>query len=423
MSVKKSGSHTALLFQGGWLALTGLLWSCSARSSTSTDVREAASAERRAKSAAIARELLESHGMETIWFNEPKDDKVDRGVHAVDLLGDGLFIASKAKEAAKGHLKMVLRANGNTRWYFEIDEPLRLGPSIYQYPQGVSGKPNEVYFSQLDTVYCVDLRYGDLLWKHEVEFPISTRVVADDLGYFVGSDNGRAYGLRKSSKVDDWTYRTVNSVKASLLVDGPNVYVASTDGIVYRLAGRTGWVHGASWKVPTGARIVADPVAFSRWVIVGSTDYKLYCLESIDGSTFWTFPAEAPIEDVPVVYSYRPNQDFVYCIAVDRTARGEKRTLFSVKLGTGEEAWRTQGVRKVVAMGKNHLYVLSDPTAGDERCIVALDILTGKEKFRIPSGGFHFIPTNLADSRNPKERGRIYLIAEDGTIQVIGERL
>ena len=38
---------------------------------------------------------------------------------------------------------------------------------------------NEVFFSQLDTVHCVDLRYGDVLWMQKLEFPISTRIEAE----------------------------------------------------------------------------------------------------------------------------------------------------------------------------------------------------------------------------------------------------
>ena len=169
---------------------------------------------------------------------------------------------------------------------------------------------------------------------------------------------------------------------------------------------------------------MADPVAFSRWILVGSTDYKLYCLETSDGAPFWSFAAEAPIEEAPVVYSLSANREVVYCIAVDRRSRPEKRTLFAVKLSTGEELWRLVGVRKVASLGRNNVYVLGDPAGGQGRTLIALDALSGKERFRLPIDGFAFVPTNLADQgRNKEERGRIYLVAEDGTIQVLNERL
>ena len=373
----------------------------------------------------VPEDALKKHGLEELWYNPA--DSSDTAVQLVELSADGLFIATQPVAGRKGRLKLVNRSNGHPEWIIETDEALKTAPSVYRYPPGTVGKPNEVYLSQLDTVLCIDLKYGDRLWKQEVPFPISSRVVADDLAYFVGSDNGRAYGLQKKSSIEDWTYRSRSAIKASPVVGGGAVFVASTDGSVYRFTARTGFVKGSSWEFRTGARVVSDPVLFSRWVLVGSTDYKLYCLEMQDGAVAWSFPAEGPIEDTPVVFSYRPNQEFAYCVAVRRTNRAEERTLFSVKMNgkeAGQEAWRRAGVRKIVSMGKSLLYVITDPASSEERSLLAVDILTGEEKFRIPLEGFSFVPINTADfGRNLKERGRIYLVAEDGTVQVIGERL
>jgi outer membrane protein assembly factor BamB len=240
----------------------------------------------------------------------------------------------------------------------------------------------------------------------------------------VGSDNGRVYGVAKSDSVEKWSYQTGGDLKGNPAVGVSSVVFASTDGSVYSFSPSGGWVRGTSWKFDTGAPVISSPVPYSQWVIVGSTDYKLYCLEERDGSVFWSFLAEAPIDDTPVVYSYRPGQDFVYCIAVEKTPRSEKRTLFSVKLRDGQMMWRRAGVRAVVSMGKENLYVINDPVAGEGRTLSALDAMSGKEKFRINVAQFHFVPTNLADyGRNQAERGRIYLVAKDGTIQVIGEKL
>ncbi len=416
MSFRKVRSRVSAVL----LALAG----CSYSPDAPVSVPQSATASTgdRSSSSRISREVLSANGLEELWYNPPGD--IDHGVHAVDLLGDSLFIAAVPPGAARGNLRRVLRANLNTKWYFEfeISGPIQQPPTVYQYPQGAGASANEVFFSQLDTVYCIDLRYGDLLWKQKLEFPISTRIVADELGIFVGSDNGRVYGVRKKSSIEDWTYLTGGGVKAAPAVSTPSVYVASTDGHVYKLAGRTGWVHGASWKFKTGARVVADPAVFSRWVFVGSTDYKLYALESADGAVAWTFQAEAPIEDSPLVLSHKSNQDYVYCIATERLASSEKRTLFAIRVANGEQIWRMTGVRKVVAMGKNNLYVINDSKSTSDRSLVALDIQTGQERFRLPIGSFDFIPVNVADG-SQRERGRIYLIAEDGTIQVLGERL
>lgn len=409
-------SSSGFLVTPAGICLWLLLSSCATQESGPVEVSRKAGGTR----SRVPEETLRTHGLEELWYNP--SDSSDSAVQLVDLSSEGLFVATQPGAGRKGRLKLVNRTNGHPEWVVETKEPLKAPPTVYRYPPGPAGKPNEVYFTQLDTIVCVDLKYGDQLWKQEISFPVSTRVGADDLAYFIGSDNGRAYGLQKKSAVEDWTFRTQGGIKASPIVGGGAVFLGSSDGSVYRFTGRTGFVKGSSWEFKTGARIVADPVLFSRWVLVGSTDYKLYCLEMQDGTVFWSFPAEAPIEETPVVFNYRPNQEFAYAVAVRRTTHSEERTLFSVKMSgkeAGQEAWRRAGVRKVVSMGKSLLYALSE-----DRSLLALDILTGEEKFRIPLEGFSFVPLNGADSgRNQKERGRIYLVAEDGTIQVIGERL
>jgi outer membrane protein assembly factor BamB len=363
--------------------------------------------------------VLRSHGLESVLYYPP--DRVDTPVVLASLSGDGLFVATVPVEGKKGRLKFYNRTNLNPDWFMEISEPLKAAPFVFKYPPGAGQKPNEVFFPLLDTVYCVDAKYGDVLWRQQLPFPISARVVADDEDYFAGSDNGRVYGIQKRSSVDQWTYRTGNSIKASPAVEGSSVFAASTDGSVYKFSARGGWVRGAAWKAETGARVTGDPVPFSRWIIVGSTDYKLYCFESSDGSIHWSFQAEAPIEETPVVFSHGSNKEVVYVINIDRSTRADVRTLFAVKLTNGHEMWRHKGVRKVVSVGKKNLYVLEDSR---DRVLVALDLESGAERFRIPVNGFSFFPTNHAEmGRLQKERGRIYLVAEDGTIQVIGERL
>jgi len=406
-------------FSVWFLGILALAAGCQVHSSA---ISERASVKANELLPKISDELLQKHGLETVWYTEGHE--IDRGVHLTELEGDSLFVATRPRSGKTGQLKRVLRANGDPQWYLPLSKRLAKAPVIYEYPRGTGGRPGEVFLSQLDTVYCVDLRYGDVLWKEQVGFAISTRVVATEGMYFSGSETGGVYGLLKQSPADVWTYRTGGAVHGSPIVAGTHLYAGSTDGTLYRLTTGQGFKQGTTWTLDTGARIVADPVVFSRWVITGSTDYKIYCCEAQDGTRRWEFSAEAPVEDTPVVYSYASNQEYVYAIGVERLARGHKlkRTLFAVKLSSGREQWRARKVRKVVSMGKRLLYVLDDNKENPK--LRALDVLTGRERFTLPLDGFRFVPTNLADNgRDRKERGRIYLIAADGTIQAIGERL
>ena len=118
-----------------------------------------------------------------------------------------------------------------------------------------------------------------------------------------------------------------------------------------------------------------------------------------------------------------------FAIANENKLKGLPRTLFALPLPKGDEvaavfhSWKLENVKKVVSIGKKNLYVLMEPGASGEKTLLAVDIATGKEAFRLDVAGFNFIPNNAADfGRRSTERGRIYLISKTGAIQVLGEK-
>ncbi len=384
-----------------------------------------AQATSRATGARLDEQQLSGVGLETLWFNPPPS--AEHPVTSAYLVHDGLYLATQPIQGVPGKLKKISRDDGMTAWYYDLDGLLADAPTVHRYPARQPGTYDELFIVVNDIVHCLGLDHGDLLWKRPTTFTISTSVVANEERIFAGSENKRAYGVMKNQPVVDWTHLTGGFVEADPVTDGASVYVGSNDGSLYRFSGAAGWREGYSWEFATGARIASAPVLFAQWVLVGSADYKLYCLNSADGSLVWEFLAESAILDSPVVYSFRPGQEFAYCIATDRQATGETRTLFAVRMGVrgGTEVWRFDGARKVVSIGKRNLYVLTDAAhERGARALVALDVLTGKESFRLDvDPDFRFVPTNLADhGRNQKERGRIYLVGGDGAVQVIGER-
>ncbi len=398
---------------------------CQAQQSGPT---ESSTARARRASPRISDEILAQHGLQTLWYNGP-----DRGEHKVFnawVLDEALFVATQPVSGKPGKLKSINKKDGMPNWYYEIGAPLQHAPSVYRYATLGPGSDHEVYISLDDTVHCIGLEHGQLLWKKTAPYGVSTQVVADADRYFAGSESGQIFAARKDSAVVDWQHRTGAYVEADPVIAGTSLFAGSTDGVLYALSRTAGYYQGSSWQFPTGARITASPVVFSQWVLAGSADYKLYCLSASNGTKLWDFLAEAPILESPVVYSFRPNQEFAFCIGVDSDRGREVRTLFAVRLRGrrgergGIDEWRFEGVSRVVSLGAKNLYVLSDASTTGDRAIVALDVLSGEERFRVPvDPGFLFVPTNGADfGRNRAERGRIYLVGHDGTIQTIAEK-
>src|SRR5690606_19326306 len=271
--------------------------------------------------------------------------------------------------------------------------------------------------------------YGELVWRAAVEPPIATRVIANETHFFFGSGDGRFYAHEKKNPYLAWQHVTGGAIYSSPIIAGDQIVFGSLDGKVYSVTQERGWVKFDSWTTATGARVTADVAQHSRWIFAGSEDYKLYCIEATDGSVYWSFVAEAPIRDAPVVYTYRPNEEYAFCIASRGSIANPTRTLFAVRVprsGVAPAAvaeWRRENVVKVVGLGRDCVYVLDDPERTGAKTISALDVRTGKQKFQIPVDRFHFVPTNLADAtRTANQVGVIYLVARVGSMQAIREK-
>jgi hypothetical protein len=376
---------------------------------------------------------LEAVGLEEVWYvpeGKPETrDARDGGVQSVHLLPEGLVIVTAPTAAGTGQLmKFIQRGDGNSLWWEQVDGPIDNAPFVYNYPTG--GKSAELFYRIDDTIHCLDQRYGVLQWKKLVEPPIGSGISANETHVFFGGENGRFYSFRKNESFHDWQYATGGAINASAVLTSDRIVFGSLDGSVHGLTPDQGYVQFRSWELQTGGRVTADIVSHARWIFVGSEDFKLYCIEATDGSVFWSFGAEAPIRDRPVIYRYRPNEEWVFCLASATTLKDPRRTLFGIRLPKGEAIapnataeWRRENVLKVVSIGRDVVYVL-DAAAndGDPRTISALDVRTGEEKFKLDIGGFDFVPTNLADAgRDANEIGRIYLIDREGAIQCLRE--
>ena len=395
----------------------------------------------------VTGDALAKAGLVDLGYYDPDDiakaggsrDPRDGAVESVYLLPQGLVLVTRPARSAVGApadgapaggslaggqrlIKFLDRDSVSGKWWEPADGPIREAPFAYEPP--TRGQTPELYYRIHDTIYCLDLRFGAKLWTKNVNWPISSRIVANDSHVFFGADNSRFYGYEKNNAVQDWQYRTGGAITSSPALANGMVVFGSHDGHIYGMLPGQGYVSLSSWDHKTGNRIVGDVVPYSRWFFAGSTDYKLYCLES-DGSVYWSFGAEAPIRDTPVVYRVAANKEYVYCISSDGSLDNPRRTLFAVPLPKGELApvgradWRKEDVRRVLSISDNTLYVLND----GEPSISGLDVETGEERFRLSIEGFHFVPTNSADSgRNKDERAKIYLVSRTGVVQVIGEK-
>ncbi len=377
--------------------------------------------------ARIPESVLKGKGLEEVWYlGEVVSGKERVGVQRAYLLEEDLFCVTDPNSVSQRHLVRFSRNSGHAVWYEDIEGTMVHSPSTYHYPETVLRDP-ELYYTQLDKVVCLDLDTGRKKWDRELSFPVSTTVVANESHIFLGSDLKRAYAVPKKMKVEQWTYLTKGRIEATPLLAGDKVVFASHDGSVTGLVPGEGWDKVRSWKFNTGDRIRSDLAFYDRGIFVASSDYKLYCLR-LDGTVRWSFVTQAEVNEPPSIYKTAGGAH-AFAIADENKLKGLPRTLFALPLPKGDNvaavfhSWKLENVKKVVSIGKENLYVLMEPGASGEKTLLAVDIDTGKEAFRLDVAGFNFIPNNAADfGRRSTERGRIYLISKTGSIQVLGEK-
>ena len=364
--------------------------------------------------------LLKGLGLEEVWYlGKVVSGNEEVGLQRAYLLEEDIFCVTESNSSSQKHLIRFSRESGHAVWYEDLKGTINHAPTTYHYPATLLRDP-ELYYTQLDKVICLDLDTGRKKWERELSFPVSTPVAANESHIFLGSDLKRAYAVPKNLKVEDWTYLTKGRIESRPLLAGDKVVFASHDGSVTGPIPSVGWDKVRSWKFNTGDRIRSDLAFHDRYIFVGSADYKVYCLR-LDGTVRWSFVAQAPINESPVIYNTTVGLH-AFAIADENKLKGLPRTLYSLPLPKGDNvaavfaSWRMENVKKVVSIGKKNLYVLLEPGASRQKILVAVDISTGKEAFRLDIAGFNFIPNNSAGN------GRIFLISRTGAIQVLGEK-
>ncbi len=374
-------------------------------------------AARAAGGPAIGEEALSEHGFVPLWTKQPTEGPF----RDVFLLPEGIFaVVRPVANSTAWRLIRYKLEDGLPMWIYELEEPLKFPPAAYHYGPSEEPRPDELYILQKDVVRCLDLKYGAEMWRIPLSFPVSCGPVVDETQYYIGSLDRKIYAMPKKKPYRSWLYITGGEIKSpGTIGSNGELYFTSVDKSVYRLEPASGWVAGKSWSFATGGRILGSPVFFSRWVIVGSNDFKLYSFE-VDGTHAWEFPAESAIIGTPTVMSLRPDKPLAFCMSRDERRGREKNMLWALDAKTGERLWQRDHAEKVVGIGRRAVYVLTE--SGGRR-ILTLDALKGEELSSLPVDSFDFVPTNDAQhGTNPKARGVIYLISKTGFMQAILEK-
>ncbi len=307
---------------------------------------------------------LDARGLEKRW-----DFALEEPIAGLWLHDDSIYVYT-----GKRHLYSIALDTGLVRWQYALPDGLSQPPTVYRYTSETIRGTDEVLIVSKDTLHVVDRQHGFLLWKKQLDFPVSSPASGSHSHVYVGSWNGRIYAIAKDDHRVDWSYVTSAPITARAEVaEGAveAVFVGGEDGRIYAFSPVR---EERKWWHRTGGPITAPPFFFKTYLFVGSSDFNLYAVRTIDGGIEWRYPAGAPIKQSPVAFS--ESDDVVYAIAGDAGLVALHRR---PDPKTGYVRWSFPGGTKVLAKGRRDLYVLDEA-----RRVVALALETGKPRWASP---------------------------------------
>jgi len=156
-----------------------------------------------------------------------------------------------------------------------------------------------------------------LVWRFQTDGQIKSSPAVYDGLVFVGSSDANIYAIDLKNGRQVWQYRTGDAVEASPCVVEGSVFVGSSDNFLYALDAKTGRL---LWKYETGGQILGAanwtrslkkfeirnskfeiPTEGGVWILVGSYDNKLHCVDSANGKVIWTYETDSYINGSPAI--------------------------------------------------------------------------------------------------------------------------
>jgi outer membrane protein assembly factor BamB len=271
------------------------------------------------------------------------------------VLNDIAVIGSEDKNLYAIDIK-----TGREKWKFTTGGAVHSSPAICN---------NTVYFESLDGYfYALDFTTGQRKWK----FKTGGEKRIGDTSY---------WGMKPAGMYmeDPW-----DCFLSSPIVDknskDPIVYFGSSDGNLYAINAKDG---SPLWKFKAKSSIHASPALYKGILYFGSWDTYFYAINAKTGKEVWKFKTGEQVAMSGIQVSATVENGIVYFGARDAH-------MYALNAYNGNLIWKydTRGswIISSAVIKKGVLYV----GTSDTYLLLALDIKTGKEKYRFKTNGYVF---------------------------------
>jgi outer membrane protein assembly factor BamB len=215
-------------------------------------------------------------------------------------------------------------------------------------------------------VYLLDRLTGEELATFSLRFAYGTPAVGDLEMLYLGSADGRMYGVRWDTAragaggVRVWQVLTDGAIRSRPAFDGTNLWFASSGGGIYSCEA---YDRLGRWIAQTDGGVVANLVYHESGIYAATTGRSIYQIDPDTGRVGWQARVPTPLEKNPII--------------AGRTLYQEcgDAGLYAIDIDSGSVAWFRPDVRSFVARKADKVTVLA---ANGERLWV-LDNNTGKQ--------------------------------------------
>jgi len=173
-----------------------------------------------------------------------------------------------------------------------------------------------------------------LAWRFTTGDEITATPVISGTTVFVGSGDRNIYAIDAGSGRARWAFDTGAPVEAPVLFMNDTIYCGTANGAFFALCASNGT---RRWQFDAGSKIAGAANGFSmgatNYVMVGSFNNTLYCLEAATGRLVWTNISRSYINGSPAIDQTRAL--YGSCDAYVRIVRpSDGATLHAYNAGT-----------------------------------------------------------------------------------------
>ncbi len=282
------------------------------------------------------------------------------------------------------------------KFRYQAGGPIRSTPAIFK---------GTIYFGCGDNYfYALAANTGMERWKFKTGGAIySSPAVTQTTVYFSSRDN-YIYGVETNNGKVVWKFKTGEDLGkenywdnylSSPVIAGTTLFAGSGDGFLYAININTGKL---IWKYNSGARIRTTPAVFENNVVFGNNAGMVIDIDAGTGNLQWKFATDGASSTFE---SKNNDRKSIFCSASISNGivvtGGRDGIIYALDLKTGKEKWRNDHKGPWIlstAIKDGVVYV----GCGSDFLLQALDLNTGTEKWRFKASSAIFSSITIAGS-------------------------